>query len=232
MIYLIGSLRNPEVPNIANNLRAAGFEVFDDWYAAGPEADDYWKQYEEFRGRTYMEALAGAAAKNVFEFDRRNIESSDSVILVLPAGKSGHLELGWAIGRGKRGYILLDSPDRWDVMYQFASLVTDDLNQIIADLNEAPQYADVNLEKATSACPNCKITFNIRISTTCPECLTSTMEMPPVMPSTSEDPPSGEIPTPLVRMGTGESVWRGIENIYSTGQTFKNQPDGNYEEKT
>ena len=30
-IYLIGYLRNPEVPKVAEKLRIAGFEVFDDW---------------------------------------------------------------------------------------------------------------------------------------------------------------------------------------------------------
>ena len=39
-LYVIGSLRNPAVPQVAKRLREAGFLVFDDWYAAGPEADD------------------------------------------------------------------------------------------------------------------------------------------------------------------------------------------------
>ena len=39
----------------------------------------------------------------------------------MPCGKSGHLELGYFLGSGKRGYILFDGePERWDVMYQFA----------------------------------------------------------------------------------------------------------------
>jgi nucleoside 2-deoxyribosyltransferase len=143
MLYLIGSLRNPEVPKIANQLRSEGFGVFDDWYAAGPEADDKWRDYEKGRGRSYMEALAGAAAKNVFQFDRKHLERADAVILVLPAGKSGHLELGWSLGRGKRGYILLDSPDRWDVMYQFADLVTDDLDETL------DEEADLETPSAT-----------------------------------------------------------------------------------
>lgn len=135
-VYLIGSLRNPEVPKIANSLREEGFEVFDDWYAAGPEADDKWQDYEKGRGRTYEEALEGHAAKHVFEFDKQHLERCDAVILVLPAGKSGHLELGWGIGKGKLGYILLDSPERWDVMYQFANVVTSNLDDIVTDLKK------------------------------------------------------------------------------------------------
>lgn len=131
MIYIIGSLRNPEVPKIANKIREAGFEAFDDWYAAGPEADDKWREYEMARGHSYMEALTGHAARNVFAFDKRHLDRADAVILTLPAGKSGHLELGYSLGRGRRGYVLLDNPDRWDVMYQFATLVTDKLENII-----------------------------------------------------------------------------------------------------
>jgi hypothetical protein len=134
LIYLIGSLRNPEVPNIANALRAVGHEVFDDWFAAGPEADDEWRDYERGRGHNYLEALHGYAARNVFEFDRRHLQRASRVVLVLPAGKSGHLELGWALGKGKPGYILIDSPDRWDVMYQFATAVVTSVEELIKEL--------------------------------------------------------------------------------------------------
>jgi nucleoside 2-deoxyribosyltransferase len=134
VIYLIGSLRNPDIPKIANQLREAGHEVFDDWHAAGPNADDEWKRYEQERGRSYVEALKGHAAVNVFWFDRKNLHRADRVVLVLPAGKSGHLELGWALGQGKPGYVLLDNPDRWDVMYQFANGVFVSVDDLIEDL--------------------------------------------------------------------------------------------------
>jgi hypothetical protein len=40
----------------------------------------------------------------------------------MKAGKSAHLELGYILGKGKKGFILFESePARWDVMYQFAS---------------------------------------------------------------------------------------------------------------
>ena len=134
MIYLIGSLRNPEVPQIASRLRETGIEVFDDWYAAGEHADDAWRDYETARGRTYVEALQGLAAEHVFSFDKRHIDRADIGLLVLPAGKSGHLELGYILGQGKRGYILLDKPDRFDVMYRFATKVSESLDEILEDL--------------------------------------------------------------------------------------------------
>lgn len=136
-VYVIGSLRNDQIPKVAEQLRDAGHDVFDDWFSAGPEADDCWQQYEQQRGRTYAEALEGAHAQNVFTFDLINIEAADAVVLVLPAGKSAHLELGWALGSGKRGFILLDvEPERFDVMYGFADAVCSSVAEIISLLED------------------------------------------------------------------------------------------------
>jgi len=135
-IYLIGSLRNSKVGEVANKLRAAGHEVFDDWFAAGPEADDYWQKYEMAKGHNYKEGLQGYAANHVFNFDKYHLDRNDMAVLLLPAGKSGHLELGYVIGKGKPGYILFDDtiPDRWDVMYLFASGVFFDVESLIEEL--------------------------------------------------------------------------------------------------
>lgn len=123
-IYVIGSLRNEAIPEVAADLRTVQLDAFDDWFAAGPEADDYWKQYEVSRGHSFTEALRGHAARHVFEFDRSHLDRCDAAILVLPAGKSGHLELGYAAGCGKPTYILLDGQDsRFDVMYGFCDRV-------------------------------------------------------------------------------------------------------------
>lgn len=138
MIYLIGSLRNPNVPVVAKALRANGHSVFDDWHAFGPEADDHWQVYEKARGRTFVEALAAPAAGNAFRFDRHHLEQANTAVLVAPAGKSAHLELGWMLGKGKLGYVLFDGePERWDVMYQFANGLFTDINQLIAELGTA-----------------------------------------------------------------------------------------------
>ena len=145
-VYLIGSLRNPEVPEIAKALRAAGLEVVDDWFSAGPNADDIWQEYETQRGRSYVEALDGLHAGHVFDFDKRHLDRCDGAILVLPCGKSGHMEFGYARGQGKWGLILLEDPTtttraRWDVMYKFASEVctsVDDLVESAVNWGEVP----------------------------------------------------------------------------------------------
>ena len=140
MVYLIGSLREKRVPDVAKLLRAKGFVVFDDWYAAGPHADDAWRDYEKARGHNMAQALKGFAARNVFQFDKTHLERATSVVLVMPAGKSGHLELGWALGKGKAGYVLLDGePERYDVMYQFATGVYTDVDSLVPDLTRSEE---------------------------------------------------------------------------------------------
>lgn len=121
MIYLIGSLRNPEIPHLGNRLRALGFEIFDNWFAGGERADDSWQEYNNIKDFTYAQALASPEARNIFEFDKRHLDCADAAVLVMPGGKSAHLELGYMIGRGKPAWILFEeTPPRYDVMYLFA----------------------------------------------------------------------------------------------------------------
>lgn len=123
-IYLIGSLRNPSIPNFAAAMRARGADVFDDWYAAGEHADDAWRDYERGRGRDAVSALEGAAARHVFNFDKTHLDAAKAAVLLMPAGTSGHLELGYMLGCGKPGYIVLDGePERYDVMRCFCTRV-------------------------------------------------------------------------------------------------------------
>jgi hypothetical protein len=121
-IYVIGSLANSEIPKFANELQTQGFEAFADWYSPGPDADNYWRDYSKARGLTYKQALQSHGARMIFEFDKSHLDRCDAAVMLMPAGKSGHLELGYTIGRGKPGYILFDGePERYDVMTQFAT---------------------------------------------------------------------------------------------------------------
>jgi hypothetical protein len=183
VIYLIGSLRNNCVPLLANRLREVGHEVFDDWYSAGHEADDMWKSYEDTRGRSYKDALAGHAAQHVFQFDLKHLQRCDTAVLVMPAGKSCHLELGYALGQGKRGYVLFDAvPDRYDVMYNFANGVFFDIEELVKELECKPVAAAKSDQQATTDYPfwgnliptsnqhHVRICAHHRVTLNCPIC--------------------------------------------------------------
>jgi len=137
IIYLIGSLRNPEVPVLANRLREEGHDVFDDWYSAGFEADDKWRDYEKARGHNLAQALKGYAAQHVMEFDKFHLKRADTVVLVMPSGKSGHIEYGYAIGLGKKGYVLQEADaERYDVMYALGTDVVYSVEELIERLSD------------------------------------------------------------------------------------------------
>lgn len=126
MIYLIGSLKDARVREVADALRDAGEEVFDDWHAAGPEADMHWRVYEQERGRRYVEALYAPFAQNGFRFDRDHLDRSRAAIAVAKPnkmpGRSSIAELSymrWA--RAQPTYLLLDGePEEWDLMLPLA----------------------------------------------------------------------------------------------------------------
>lgn len=131
MIYVMGSLTSQRPLEVAHALRQNGHDVFDDWKATHPLTDTAWQAYEQDRGWTFAEALKRPAAQNVFQFDKRWLDAAAMGVLVLPAGKSGHLELGYLIGCRKPGFILLDGePEKFDVMYNFATGVTNDLDEL------------------------------------------------------------------------------------------------------
>ena len=145
-IYVGGSLRSDSASDVANFLRSRlKAEVFDDWQATSPDADDAWKAYERERGRTFLEALRGHAARNVFEFDKKHLDESDAFVLVLPAGRSAHMELGYMAGNGKPTFILYNPEvenDRWDVMYGFATAIVDNQESLVYHLRSHLPHVD------------------------------------------------------------------------------------------
>ena len=139
VIYVIGSLRSAKVPVIANKLRQANpdWEVFDSWYAPGRRADDYLRDYCKGKGLSYKETLQDWAATHIFAFDHKHILRATDVVMIMPAGKSGHLELGYALGKKKRGYILFDqTPKRVDIMYQFATDIFFNFEELVQELKK------------------------------------------------------------------------------------------------
>jgi hypothetical protein len=135
-VYLIGALKNERIPTIGNTLRDRNFDVMDEWYTPGPLADENWQAYERLRKRSYHEALRGRAATNIFLFDRSYLDHCDAAVLVMPAGKSAMIELGYAKGRGKTTYILLDGkdPDRYDIMPGFADKIVSTVSELEVEL--------------------------------------------------------------------------------------------------
>lgn len=81
--------------------------------------------------------MSNPTVLKAFEEDKKMIEWADAVIMVLPSGKSSHLEAGYAKGIGKKLYILGEfEKGEFETMYGFADGLFRDyeLDQLIESL--------------------------------------------------------------------------------------------------
>ncbi len=123
-IYVASSWRNMLQPGVVAALRAAGHEVYD-YKNPGPEKQGFsWKQINpnwQMGGPVtpteHREMLEHPIAQAGFKSDMDALRECDVCVLVLPCGRSAHLELGWAVGAGKKTVVLEPEPIEPDLMY-------------------------------------------------------------------------------------------------------------------
>lgn len=80
--------------------------------SAIPKKGSDWEDADE-----YLAMLDHPRASEGFAADFAAMQKADAFVMVLPCGKSAHLELGWAAGAGKRTAILLENPVEPELMY-------------------------------------------------------------------------------------------------------------------
>lgn len=102
-------------------LRAANHEV--DCFcdpSSGRYVFDYTKHPEIFHlnAKEYVDCSYG---RLIFQENKKWIDWCDMVILILPSGRSAHLEAGYAVGQGKKLIVVGDMPlGEIEAMYGFA----------------------------------------------------------------------------------------------------------------
>ncbi|KFN07251.1 MULTISPECIES: hypothetical protein [Paenibacillus] len=139
-IYIASSWKNAEqVQTLAAQLREVGFQV-DDF--TDDSRGRFVFHYSEFAGLEELDAISFLQhdqARRAFNEDKKWLDWADAVVLLLPAGRSAHLEAGYAKGCGKR--LVIYQPGRFptgefDVMYGFADLITASFADMVAFLAE------------------------------------------------------------------------------------------------
>lgn len=142
-IYVASSWRNQLQPGVVAALRTAGHEVYD---FRNPAPDDHgfsWRQLEHgdvkaWDTRAFRHALAHPVARRGFSLDFEAMKWADEFCLVLPCGRSAHLEAGWAIGQGKRTSVFIETLDEPELMYLTGGART----RICADFAEVLAFHD------------------------------------------------------------------------------------------
>lgn len=150
-IYVASSWRNPMQPAICATLRAVGLDHYD---FRNPEGGTgfSWKQVKP--GSTPGVAHKGADLETIedylamvhhpiatagFAADFAAMQRADTFVLVLPCGKSAHLELGWAVGAGKRTAVLLEEPCEPELMYRMVDYLAPSLVDLLGWLGVEDQ---------------------------------------------------------------------------------------------
>lgn len=110
-IYLASSWRNGQQQKILHALRDAGHEVYDFRNPAPGESGYQWTEidpdWQRWSPRAFRDALKHPIAEHGFNRDMDALRSCDACVLLLPCGRSAHLEAGWAAGNGKPLGVLL-----------------------------------------------------------------------------------------------------------------------------
>ena len=81
----------------------------------------------------YLQAIQHPRAIEGFDADMDALRDADIVVLVLPCGKSAHLELGWAVGAGKRTCVYVPEETLTpELMYRMVDHIAPDMMDLLA----------------------------------------------------------------------------------------------------
>jgi hypothetical protein len=137
-IYVASSWRNKTQPEVVWKLRDVGHEVYD-FRAPKPgdngfhwsEIDPFWHDWKPI---AFKEALSHPVAEAGFKSDFDAMQWAEACVLVMPCGRSAHLEAGWFVGAGKPCLILLSDGEP-ELMYKLATPCLD-MTEVLQELQK------------------------------------------------------------------------------------------------
>lgn len=119
-VYVASSWRNTFQPGVVELLRSVGLAVYDFRHPtkrdggldtgrgfSWSEVDPEWKSWG---ARDTVAALTHPVARLGFDSDMQALSACTTCLMVLPCGRSAHLELGWAAGAGRRTAVYFPTP--------------------------------------------------------------------------------------------------------------------------
>jgi hypothetical protein len=139
-IYVASSWRNEQQPSVVKALRDAGFDVYD---FKNPTADDKgfgWSEidpnWKSWTARDQIACYRHPAAVRGLKNDFDAMKAADIFVMVQPCGRSAALELGWAIGAGKKTFVLMVDGQEPELMIRLADHLCLSIEEIIEKLKE------------------------------------------------------------------------------------------------
>lgn len=135
-IYVASSWRNEYQQAVVADLRDAGHEVYDFRNPRPGHGGFHWSEidprWQGWSPELFVQALGHPIAQAGFEQDFTAMREAEACVLVLPCGRSAHLEAGFMKGSGKPTYVL-HPPDSMEpeLMYLLADAVFTDIRPLL-----------------------------------------------------------------------------------------------------
>ena len=137
-VYVASSWRNKYQQEVVRFLRARALGVYDfqnprdgDKGFAWSEIDPAWQSWD---GRKFRGALQHPLAVKGFQSDFEAMKKCAVCVLVLPSGRSAHLEAGWFVGARRPVIVLQLERCEPELMYSMCSGIAvtfDELEQMV-----------------------------------------------------------------------------------------------------
>lgn len=145
-VYVASSWRNGHQQAVVAELRRAGHEVYD-FRAPEPGNNGFsWSaidpNWQAWSPEQYAAALNHPIARAGFALDMNALRACDACVLVLPCGRSAHLELGYAVGAGKVTAVLMLEANEPELMNLMVDAICQTVAEVLAFLSTAEELAE------------------------------------------------------------------------------------------
>ena len=134
-IYVASSWRNPHQTIVVGALRTGGHSVYDFKNPRPNDSGFSWslidENWENWSAREYIAALDHPIAKDGYASDMNAMKWADTFLLLLPCGRSAHLELGWACGQGKQTILLTHDGEEPELMAKMCDHICSSLQEAV-----------------------------------------------------------------------------------------------------
>jgi hypothetical protein len=134
-IYVATSWRNEYQQTAVAELRKHGYHVYDFKNPHEGNTGFRWSDIDAswafWTSEEFRTALSHPIAVHGFQLDFMAMLQSDICLLVLPCGKSAHLEAGYFIGANKKLIILLPENTDPELMYNMTPYICLSLDEVI-----------------------------------------------------------------------------------------------------
>lgn len=145
-IYVASSWRNQHQPSVVEILRSAGHEVYDFKNPAPGQKGFAWSDidpnWQSWTPEQFRTALRHPIALEGYKRDAEAMVAADACVMVMPCGRSAHIEAGFFVGEPRKHLIILldEKPAEPELMYNMAGAICTDMNEVLEALMDFEEH--------------------------------------------------------------------------------------------